>query len=103
MTTFQSIQVDTGSGRSTVSKMREKLNQARQIVGQLKESMETLNSTWDGPANEAMNSRFAADYETLQDYCNLLEKIVDQMEQAQTCYENGESRVDSAIQSFQLL
>ena len=26
MATFQSIQVDTGSGRSTVSKLREKLN-----------------------------------------------------------------------------
>lgn len=103
MATFQSIQVDTGSGRSTVSKLREKLNQARQIVGQLKESMETLNSTWDGPANEAMNSRFAADYEALHGYCNLLEKIVDQMEQAQTCYENGENKVDAAIQGFHLL
>ena len=49
MATFQSIQVDTGSGRSTVSKLREKLDQARQIVGQLKESMETLNSTGTAP------------------------------------------------------
>ena len=103
MATFQSIQVDTGMGRPTVSNLRGKLDQARQIVGQLKESMETLNSTWDGPANEAMNSRFAADYEALQDYCDLLEKIVDQMEQAQTCYENGESRVEAAIQSLHLL
>lgn len=103
MASFQSIQVDTSSGRSTVSKLREKLNQARQIVEQLKDSMEELNRTWDGPANEAMNSRFASDYETLQNYCNLLEKIIGQMEQAQTCYENGENRVDAAIQSFQLL
>ena len=50
-----------------------------------------------------MNSRFTADYEALHDYCNLLEKIVDQMEQAQICYENGENKVDAAIQGFHLL
>lgn len=96
------IEVDTDSGRHTVERLRGLLAEARTTIGRLGDSMEELNSTWDGVANETMNKRFVADRESIETYCEALGQMIDQMEQAQSCYEAGQNKVDSCIQSFHL-
>lgn len=96
------IQTDTDSGRSAVKNLRDDLAQAENVLSRLNDSMDTLNRSWEGPANDAMNKRFQEDFQAMQDYCKMLNEMIEQMEQAQTCYENGENKVNDCIQSFQL-
>lgn len=96
------IETDTESGRRTIARLQDLLVEAESTIEQLKDSMQDLNSTWDGPANETMNNRFAADHESMNAYCKTLNQIIEQMEQAQSCYEAGQNKVDSCIQDFNL-
>lgn len=96
------IEIDTDSGRHTINRLRELLTEAESTIGRLNDSMQDLNSTWDGPANETMNNRFAADRESMESYCKTLGQIIEQMERAQSCYEAGQNKVDACIQDFHL-
>ena len=77
------FEVDTRLVQQTASELRQMNSKFQKQVNDLEASKRSLDSKWDGEANEAFNRAFMEDkgymtqfFNVIQQYCQALETIV---------------------------
>ena len=81
----------------TSSELRRKAEELRTINGQFKNSVtklvnteESLNSMWDGPANEMFHNAFMSDKGQMDEFASMIEKYCAALERIAAKYEEKE-------------
>jgi WXG100 family type VII secretion target len=85
------IRVTASQVRSTANSLRELNQQFNSQVQNLQGSEESLNSMWDGQANDAFHAAFMSDKEYMTQFYNLINKYCEALDSIATEYENAES------------
>lgn len=91
------IGVHTGRMNQDIKALWQGLAQARSHIQQLSHKMDTLNRMWEGATNEAMRQRFQRDYENMQELCNFLQQLIQELETACAAYDACENNVSGII------
>ena len=85
------IRVTASQVRSTANSLRELNQQFNSQVQNLQGSEESLNSMWDGQANDAFHAAFMSDKEYMTQFYNLINKYCEALDSIATEYENAEN------------
>lgn len=85
------IRVTASQVRSTASQLRDYNANFNSQVQKLQESEASLNSMWDGQANDAFHTAFTSDKEYMTQFYNLINKYCEALEQIAAEYENAEN------------
>lgn len=86
------IRVTASQVRSTANQLREYNSNFNTQVNRLQESEASLNSMWDGQANDAFHAAFSSDKEYMTQFYNLINKYCEALDQIATEYENAENK-----------
>lgn len=86
------IRVTAAQIRNTATQLREYNGNFNTQVGKLQESEASLNSMWDGQANDAFHAAFTSDKEYMTQFYNLINKYCEALDQIATEYENAENK-----------
>ncbi|MDO5415634.1 MAG: WXG100 family type VII secretion target [Lachnospiraceae bacterium] len=62
--------------------------------------IDELDKMWDGPANQAFNQQFQADYRTCEEMCRVLRELIGCLKHARQEYDKCEQNIDSMIRSI---
>ena len=83
----------------TSSELRRKANELRGINRQFKNSVnklgsteESLNSMWDGQANEIFHTAFMSDKGQMTEFANMIDKYCDALDRIAAKYEENERK-----------
>lgn len=91
---------------STLAGDIETLEQAAaQLESQMKkmfQSIEELDTMWDGPANEVFNQQFQLDYQFCEEMCGVLRDLIGSLNHAREEYDKCEQNIDSLIRTIQI-
>ncbi len=85
------IRVTASDIRSKKEQLLELNNQFKTQVRELESSEGTLNSQWDGAANDAFHKAFMNDKNYMDQFYNLILKYCDALEQIAAKYEQAEA------------
>ena len=85
------IRVTASQVRTTASQLRDYNSNFNSQVSKLQESEASLNSMWDGQANDAFHAAFTSDKEYMTQFYNLINKYCEALDQIATEYENAEN------------
>ena len=77
----------------TPSRMAQKANTMAELtrtletnLEELRESMTSLNSSWEGPAQQEFAAQFESDYETMKQMCQMIREFQQTFEYAKDEY-----------------
>ncbi|HBI63360.1 MAG TPA: hypothetical protein DDY31_19470 [Lachnospiraceae bacterium] len=85
-----SITVNTATLRSKASELRQSNAQFKQQVESLTTQEESLNSMWEGDANDAFHGAFTKDITQMNNFYNAIEKYVTSLEEIAKQYDETE-------------
>ena len=85
------IRVTAAQVRTTANQLRDYNNNFNSQVTRLQESEASLNSMWQGQANDAFHTAFTSDKEYMTQFYNLINKYCEALDQIATEYENAET------------
>lgn len=91
------IEVNVKTLEDDIKTMQEALEQVRNDMKGMFDSLGELDTMWDGPANEAFNRQFGIDHQTFQSLCDSVDGIIDSMENAKDAYRKCEEAVKGEI------
>lgn len=96
------IKINTVALKNDSKKIDDLVRNAEKELQEVYTAMKELDATWDGPANEAFNQQFAADYENFKNVCEYVKSFSSQLELAAKEYERCEENVNSAIKAIRV-
>lgn len=85
------IRVTASQVRNTAGQLRDYNQNFNGQVQKLQESEASLNSMWDGQANDAFHAAFTSDKEYMTQFYTLINKYCEALDQIATEYENAEN------------
>lgn len=85
------IRVTASQVRNSANSLRELNQQFNSQVQNLQASEESLNSMWEGQANDAFHAAFNTDKEYMTQFYNLINKYCEALDNIATEYENAEN------------
>ncbi len=96
------IEVNITALEQDIGELQETLKLVRGDMGAMFDTVQELDTMWDGPANEAFNRQFEADRQTLEALCEAVEDILGSMENAQGEYRKCEAGVREEIEKIRI-
>ena len=96
------IEVNITALEQDTGELRETLKLVRDDMGAMFDTVQELDTMWDGPANEAFNKQFESDRQTLLALCKAVEDILGSMENAQGEYRKCEAGVREEIEKIRI-
>lgn len=96
------IEVNITALEQDTKELRETLKLVRDDMGAMFDTVQELDTMWDGPANEAFNKQFESDRQTLLALCKAVEDILGSMENAQGEYRKCEAGVREEIEKIRI-
>ncbi len=91
------IEVDITTLEQDVRELEETLALVRNDMKSMFETVNELDTMWDGLANEAFNRQFAADRNLFEELCDAVNDIIDSMGNAKNAYRKCEAAVKEEI------
>lgn len=85
------IRVTASQVRSTANQLRDYNQNFNSQVQALQSAEGSLNSMWDGQANDAFHAAFNNDKEYMTQFYNLINKYCEALDQIATEYDNAET------------
>ena len=98
----QEIGVNTNTLASQVDSLRAELERVRSDIDGMYEAVQTLDTMWDGPANDAFRTQFTTDKEAMEELCKTVQSIIDSMDNAKKEYDSCEMNVSQIISAIQI-
>ncbi|MCD8076177.1 MAG: WXG100 family type VII secretion target [Lachnospiraceae bacterium] len=71
-------------------------------IEELSNSMNSLDSSWDGTAKQAYMTQYDADETTIRDILAALDEFIQTLEYARDEYQNCENAVNSAVKAIRI-
>jgi WXG100 family type VII secretion target len=85
-----SIQVTTGTLTNKATELKNLNSKLKNQIEALKTAESSLNSMWDGEANDAFHKAFNQDVTQMNNFYNAIEKYVTSLQQIAKAYEKAE-------------
>lgn len=93
----------------TPSRMAQKINSMAELtqtleqdLEALKESLTSLNSSWEGPAQQEFAAQFENDYESMKQMCQLIKEFQQTFEYAKDEYTKCKQSVADTVAAIQI-
>lgn len=86
------IQVTTGKLKNKAEELKSLNNKFKTQVENLKSIEKTLNSQWDGEANDAFHREFTKDIAQMHNFYNAIEQYVTKLNEIAHNYEKAEKK-----------
>ena len=96
------IEVNMTALEQDTKELKETLKLVRDDMGAMFETVQELNTMWDGPANKAFNRQFESDRQVFEELCKSVEDILGSMENAQGEYQKCEAGVREEIDKIRI-
>ena len=94
------LKVNTNRMDSDVQKLNGGLNQTRAHLQNIHDAMDRLHAMWEGAARDAKKQRFDTAYQNMTALCDLVQKMIDQMDQDRKEYDSCENQVMDAVNAL---
>lgn len=88
----KSFVVTPSSLRSKASELRNANNSFRAQINQLRSQESSLNSMWDGEANDTFHGAFSRDAQQMENFYNEIQKYAAALEEIARNYERTEAQ-----------
>jgi len=99
---ISSIEISTERLQEDIRRMSECQQEAERQTKRMFETMQELDSMWDGPANQAFQAQFTADHQTMEELCREVRSLISCMEFARKEYDQCESAVYDAVAALHI-
>jgi WXG100 family type VII secretion target len=99
---YREIAVNTSTLASDIETLQEQLDMVKKDINDMYGAVQTLDSMWDGPANEAFKTQFRQDYKDMQELCKTVQQIIKCMKYAKKEYNVCENEVNDIVASIQI-
>lgn len=86
----KSITVNTATVNSKASELKTLNSNFKKQVSNLRTAEKTLNSMWDGDANDAFHKAFESDATQMDNFYNAIEKYVSNLQEIVKAYDKAE-------------
>jgi len=96
------IEIHTSALSSDINELTGQLQQVRNNMRTMYDSIAELNTMWEGPANDAFKAQFQIDYEMMQEVCGSVEQLISCMDYARINYDACESEVSAAVSAIKI-
>lgn len=94
------IAVDTGILNSDIQGLNTQLELIKRDLDKMYNSVNYLDSMWDGPSNEAFVAHFRQDKEDMAALCNILQELIHCLGFARQEYDRCENEVNGIVSSI---
>lgn len=96
------IAVNTSRLSQDVEEMEYALRRIENQMDSMFDSVNQLDTMWDGPANDAFYIQFAADYEQMRELCRILRELIECCRFAGTEYISCENAVNGIVNAIRI-
>ena len=96
------IEVNIQTLEQDIKDMEEALKLVESDMTSMFESVNALDTMWDGPANAAFNRQFLADKQPFEALCEAVDGIIDSMDNAKNSYRKCEATVKEEINRIKI-
>lgn len=99
-----SVQIATNTdymGRDA-QELENMLQKCRKAISDMIDQMNQLDAMWDGDASEVYKLVFTADMKTCEEVCDILEKMINNMDDAKNKYNKAVSNVGDIVASIRV-
>lgn len=91
------IEADTKQIARSAENMMKSITEIKNEIRSLAESIEGMDSKWDGIASIAFLNEFGKDCETLSEFCEFLERYCEDTKLAIQYYKNNEASINDTV------
>lgn len=99
---MREIEVDTDGLRTQIAQLEEKLQLTREELIRLTDSVDALQSMWNGPAHDEFNKQYELDRERMEQMCTIIQNVLEGMQNARAEYDRCEGDVGSLVAGMQV-
>lgn len=96
------IEVETEQLKRDTQELLENRQKAENVLKEMVQEIEELNTMWSGKANRAFRIQFAADVAMMQELLEKMKKLAECMEYASTEYVRCENEVKTLVDSIKI-
>lgn len=96
------IRISTEQLERDRTEVQEELGGVHKAVEELGEEMQSLGTTWEGPAWQTFQSQVASDIENMQGICGKIAEFISHMEYAEQEYKNCDNQVQDLIAGIRI-
>ncbi len=96
------IEINTVQLSGDIRRLRAELDNTRSHLKQLREKMLSMNSMWEGPANQVIQERFQEDHDQMLVLCSSLEGLIRTLESIRDAYDTCENNVRGAVDALRI-
>lgn len=94
------IKCNTGTLKTDSQSVEKYVKDIKKEIGEMKADVKTMNSMWDGAANDAFNKAFNSDIDELYDLCDKIMSIYYYEENAVSEYNKCEKKVADLVSAI---
>lgn len=96
------IKVNTEAMKSDYSELLNVSKSTLNLIKKAQDSIQVLNSTWEGPAKQAFIEQFNADVELFNNICTLTSEFAGDLLKGAKEYEKCENAIYDAVRSMSI-
>lgn len=96
------LEVNMSALEQDISDMKDCVAKIRNEMQKMFQSVNELDTMWEGVANEIFVKQFQQDERTLAEICTAVDKVVEQMEEANTDYRRCEDEVAQLVENIRI-
>jgi len=96
------ITIDTDSLWKDIRRLWLAFYELKQKKEQMVQKIEELNKMWKGPANQMFVKQFQADCNVFDNFCSILEEMIQAMEHAKGEYEKCDDRINGIVTAIRI-
>ncbi len=102
MASISVIEINTDQLNTDIKRLQNQLSQTRSHITRLKSQMDSMNSMWQGAANQTMQQRFRQDHDRMQNLCRMLEELIRVLESIRQAYDRCEGDVRDVVNALRV-
>ncbi|MGM9616770.1 WXG100 family type VII secretion target [Butyricicoccus sp.] len=96
------ILIHTSELQAATDRLTDLLKNTKGELAELYEAVQSMNTMWTGPANDAFRSQFTSDQQEAYALCGTLQKFIQSMQYARNAYDNCESSICDIISGIRI-
>ena len=100
--TIQEITVDMSMLAIDIGVLQENVALLRSQMQEMFQEITELDTMWDGPANDAFNAQFQADYTVMENLCKTFDSMIECYEFANKEYNSCENSVHDIVAAISI-
>ena len=99
---IREIEQNTDRLSDDIIRLEEEKAVLEKAIDAMFDAVNTLDTMWKGPANEAFRAQFQSDYETCSEMNKTLGILIEKLRKAREEYDKCEAEVESLVRAIRI-